>query len=317
MAGGLSQVRGDALVPYAWPELSRAAAGRERHCRLSRVDVGQHRRHGLAHSRRHGSALRSAQRPSQRQGLCDSGRRARHVVDDVEQGPARRQDRRPRRVCRRPSRGRCRRGCSGRPTGWSARSACWRVRAPRGWPTARCGSRRPPASCASTRRTCSTTRCRRRSSSKAITANGRVMAANSEIDGPAGPRRPRSPLHRAELRQRQRGALQVQARRVRQGLARRRSAARGVLHEPSSGELFVQGDRRQQRRRLERGRRVGRVPAAAALSTRPRWFLGLALRRRPRHARSPPTSCRSGARVIVSASSFGWSRSGRAISSRK
>ena len=103
MAGGLSRVRGDALVAVRLAGAEHAAAGRERHYRLSRDDVGQHRRDGLAHPRQHGGALRSAQRPSQRQGLCDSGRRARHDVDDVEQGPARRQDRRPRRVCRRPS----------------------------------------------------------------------------------------------------------------------------------------------------------------------------------------------------------------------
>ena len=87
---------------------------------------------------------------------------------------------------------------------------------------------------------------------EAVTANGRATPASRAITVPPGHGDLEVHYTRAQLRQRRRGALQVQARRVRRGLARCRSAAGGVLHEPSSGELFVQGDRRQQRRRLER-----------------------------------------------------------------
>ena len=79
----------------------------------------------------------------------------------------------------------------------------------------------------------------------------------------------------------------------------------------------VQGDCRQQRRRLER--RPGRRSRSACsrTTTRPTWFLGLVLRRLLRERRSPPTSCRSGARATVSASSCASSRSAPAICSRK
>ena len=90
----------------------------------------------------------------------------------------------------------------------------------------------------------------------------------------------------------------------------------GVLHEPSTRDLFVQGARCQQRRRLERDRGVDRVPAPAALL--PDHVVSRASSRRLFGSGAHrPTSCRSGARAAVSASSCASSRSARAICSRK
>ena len=119
MAGGLSQVRGDELVPYAWPgqatpphDVRAIAAGPHGSMWVSTTATVWRVRGNTA------VASRSAQRPAERQGVCDPGRRGRHAVDDVEQGPARRDasatwTRLPTAVSRC-----CRRGCSARPTGW-------------------------------------------------------------------------------------------------------------------------------------------------------------------------------------------------------
>ena len=62
---------------------------------------------------------------------------------------------------------------------------------------------------------------------------------------------------------------------------RRRPATRRVLHESPTGALCLQGDRRQQRRRLERCRRVRGVPCCCRISIRPPGFS----RRRARRLR--------------------------------
>ena len=168
IAGGLSRVGGDTLVPFVWPGV--ACPPRD----VRAITAGPRERCGSARPRPCGGIrgntavpLRSPQRASQRQGVCDPGRRPRHGVDDVEQGPARRQDCRPRRLCRRRPRGAAVAAVRRFRRDDAARSACWPARARCASPTAPCGFPPRQGSSASIPRSSSTTRCRRRSSSKA------------------------------------------------------------------------------------------------------------------------------------------------------
>ena len=62
-------------------------------------------------------------------------------------------------------------------------------------------------------------------------------------------------LHRAEFHRSRERAIQIQARRLRRQLDRRRRATSRIVHKPATGELQVSRDCGKQRWRLERERR--------------------------------------------------------------
>ena len=105
--------QGDTLLPYAWPgesepphDVRAITPGPAGSMWLSTAATVWRLRGNTA------MPFDRAQRPPERQGVRDPRRRARHVVDDVEQGSARRQDRRSRRRLPTAASPCCRRACS-------------------------------------------------------------------------------------------------------------------------------------------------------------------------------------------------------------
>ena len=156
------------------------------------------------------------------------------------------------------------------PTGCEAPSATARPsRRPGRAATAGSGSRPSRAWWWWTPRACPPTPCRRRSCWSRSVLDGALLAG--AWPGPGLPARQpevRPALHGVELPRSGADALQVPARRLRQGLGGRGDRAHGALHQPRPGRLHVPRHGGQQRRRLERGRRRALVPPAAASSTR-------------------------------------------------